>query len=246
MRIWVRTDGGSIVLLALDRVAGGYGETPVLFDVTFEIAAGEAVALVGRNGMGKTTTMRTILGLCPPTGGTVTFDGKPLRALAPYRIARLGIGWVPEGRLIFPTLSVRENLTATAANHGRLDHPWTVAEIMRLFPRLHERAQASGDQLSGGEAQMLAIGRALMLGPRLILLDEATEGLAPVIRDEIWKCIGALRERGQAVIVVDKHLIALARVAERAIVIEKGRTVWTGSTAQLAADREVHDRYLGV
>jgi branched-chain amino acid transport system ATP-binding protein len=234
------------VLLALDRVAAGYGETPVLFDVSFEIAAGEALALVGRNGMGKSTTMRTILGLCGGTGGTIAFDGTPLVGLAPYRIARLGIGWVPEGRLIFPTLSVRENLTATAANHGGLAHPWTVDEIFALFPRLNERRTASGDQLSGGEAQMLAIGRALMLGPRLILLDEATEGLAPVIRDEIWSCIGKLRERGQAVVVVDKHLAALAKVAERAVVVEKGRTVWSGSTAQLAADRDVHDRFLSV
>ena len=153
---------------------------------------------------------------------------------------------MPEGRLIFPTLTVRENLTATAANHGGLAHPWTVAEIFDLFPRLRDRALARGDQLSGGEAQMLAIGRALMLGPRLILLDEATEGLAPVIRDEIWRCIGRLRERGQAVLVVDKHLGALARVAERAVVVEKGRTVWTGSTAQLAEDRDVHDRFLSV
>ena len=235
-----------MALLALSGVASGYGETPVLFDVSFEIAPGEAVALVGRNGMGKSTTMRTILGLCAMRGGSIAFDGRPLARLAPYRIARLGIGWVPEGRLIFPTLSVRENLTATAANHGHLQHPWTADEILRLFPRLNERVLASGDQLSGGEAQMLAIGRALMLGPRLILLDEATEGLAPVIRDEIWQCIGRLRERGQAVLVVDKHLGALARVAERAVVIEKGRTVWTGSTAQLAADRDVHDRYLSV
>lgn len=234
------------MLLALDKVAAGYGETPVLFDISFEVAAGEAIALVGRNGMGKSTTMRAILGLCSPTGGTIAFDGAPLRGLLPYRIARLGIGWVPEGRLIFPTLSVRENLTATSANHGKLAQPWTVDEIFRLFPRLHERRLASGDQLSGGEAQMLAIGRALMLGPRLILLDEATEGLAPVIRDEIWACIARLRERGQAVIIVDKHLQALAKVAERAVVVEKGRTVWTGSTAQLAADRDVHDRFLSV
>jgi branched-chain amino acid transport system ATP-binding protein len=234
------------MLLSLAGVAGGYGTTPVLFDVSFDVAAGEALALVGRNGMGKTTTIRTILGLCPPTAGTVTFAGNALRGRAPYRIARLGIGWVPEGRLIFPTLSVRENLTATAANHGELAQPWTVDDVLRLFPRLRERARASGDQLSGGEAQMLAIGRALMLGPRLILLDEATEGLAPVIRAEIWRCIGALRERGQAVIVVDKHLAALAHVAERAIVLEKGRTVWTGSTAELATDRAVHDAYLGV
>jgi branched-chain amino acid transport system ATP-binding protein len=234
------------MLLALERVAAGYGETPVLFDVSLEIAPGEALALVGRNGMGKTTTMRAILGLCPPSAGSVVFDARPLRGLAPFRVARLGIGWVPEGRLIFPTLTVRENLTATAANHGDLARPWTVPEVLDLFPRLRERALARGDQLSGGEAQMLAIGRALMLGPKLILLDEATEGLAPVIRDEIWQCVGRLRERGQAVLIVDKHLGALARVTERAVVIEKGRTVWTGSTAQLAGDREIHDRYLSV
>ena len=237
---------GASPVIEIDHLTKYYGTRKIVSDISLKIPRGTIYGFLGRNGMGKTTTIRTILGLCPPAAGSVTFDGRPLHGLAPFRIARLGIGWVPEGRLIFPTLTVRENLTATAANHGNLAQPWTVDEIFRLFPRLNERRLASGDQLSGGEAQMLAIGRALMLGPRLILLDEATEGLAPVIRDEIWQCIARLRERGQAVLIVDKHLTALAHVAERAVVVEKGRSVWTGSTAQLAADRDLHDRYLSV
>jgi branched-chain amino acid transport system ATP-binding protein len=176
----------------------------------------------------------------------VTFAGADVTNAQPYRIARRGIGIVPEGRDVFPTLTVRENLIATAANHARVAQPWTVADVFALFPRLAERAPALGSQLSGGEQQMLAIGRALMLNPRLVILDEATEGLAPVVRTEIWSVLRRLRERGQSVLVVDKHLPALATLCDRAVILEKGRTVWTGAASTLAADTTLHDRYLSV
>jgi branched-chain amino acid transport system ATP-binding protein len=233
-------------LLEVDGIDAGYGRSRVLFGATLHVGEGESVALVGRNGMGKTTTLRTILGLCRASAGRVAFAGTDVTNAPPYRIARHGIGFVPEGREVFPTLTVRENLIATAANHGRLATPWTLAEVFALFPRLAERAHALGSQLSGGEQQMLAIGRALLLGPRLVILDEATEGLAPVVREEIWRCLRTLRERGQATLVVDKHLHALATLCDRAVILEKGRTVWEGATAALASDRALHDRYLSV
>ena len=179
--------------------------------------------------MGKTTTIRTIMGLCRASAGRVTFAGSDVTNAPPYRIARRGIGLVPEGRDVFPTLTVRENLIATAANHGRVANPWSVAEVFALFPQLAERTNALGSRLSGGEQQMLAIGRALLLGPRLVILDEATEGLAPVVREEIWRCLRTLRERGQSTLVVDKHLAALTTLCDRAVVLEKGCTVWEGS-----------------
>ncbi|MDB5073169.1 MAG: transporter ATP-binding protein [Candidatus Eremiobacteraeota bacterium] len=233
-------------LLDVNAIESGYGRSRVLFGVTLHVDDGESVALVGRNGMGKTTTIRTILGLCRATAGRVTFAGDDVTHRAPYRIARHGIGIVPEGRQVFPALTVRENLIATAANYGGAASPWTVRDVFDLFPRLAERAAALGIQLSGGEQQMLAIGRALMLNPRLMILDEATEGLAPIVRDEIWSVLRRLRERGQSVLVVDKHLPALAKLCDRAIVLEKGRTVWTGAPAVLAADTGLHDRYLSV
>jgi branched-chain amino acid transport system ATP-binding protein len=233
-------------LLDVDAIESGYGRSRVLFGVTLHVDEGESVALVGRNGMGKTTTFRTILGLCRATAGRVTFAGDDVTHRAPYRIARHGIGIVPEGRQVFPTLTVRENLVATAANYGPGAPAWTVRDVFALFPRLAERERALGIQLSGGEQQMLAIGRALMLNPRLVILDEATEGLAPVVRDEIWSVLRRLRERGQSVLVVDKHLPALAKLCDRAVVLEKGRTVWTGAPGVLAADTTLHDRYLSV
>jgi branched-chain amino acid transport system ATP-binding protein len=233
-------------LLDLEAVEAGYGRSRVLFGVTLHVDEGESVALVGRNGMGKTTTIRTVLGLCRTTAGRIRVAGDDVTREPPYRIARRGVGLVPEGRQIFPALTVRENLLATAANHGGLATPWTPREIFALFPRLAERASAYGSQLSGGEQQMLAIGRALMLGPKLLILDEATEGLAPVVREEIWSVLHRLRDRGQAALIVDKHLHALAALADRAVVVEKGRTVWHGSPADLARDRALHERYLSV
>ena len=233
-------------LLDLDAVEAGYGRSRVLFGATLHVGEGESVALVGRNGMGKTTTIRAILGLCRASKGRVTVAGRDVTREPSYRIARRGIAIVPEGRQIFPALTVRENLVATAANYGVLATRWTVTDVLALFPRLAERASAYGSQLSGGEQQMLAIGRALMLGPKLLILDEATEGLAPVVRDEIWSVLRRLRERGQSALVVDKHLAALATVCNRAVVIEKGRTVWNGTAAELAADRALQERYLSV
>jgi branched-chain amino acid transport system ATP-binding protein len=220
-----------------------YGLSQVLFGLSLTIAPGEMVTLMGRNGMGKTTTVRSIMGLTPARAGTIKFLGNEIRGLPSYRIAQLGIGLVPEGRQIFPNLSVRENLQATAV--GR-NGGWTLARVHDLFPRLAERGTSMGNQLSGGEQQMLAIGRALMTNPRLLILDEATEGLAPLIRTEIWRCLARLKESGLAILVIDKNVGALTRVADRHFLIERGRVVWSGSSAELAAAPDVQHRYLGV
>jgi branched-chain amino acid transport system ATP-binding protein len=232
-------------LLAVARLQAGYGPAQVLFDVSFAVAAGEVVTLIGRNGMGKTTTILAVMGLLPPTGGTVTFEDGALTGLPPYRIAQAGLGLVPEGRQVFPTLTVEENLVATAA--ARFGPPrWTLARVYEFFPKLAERRRHYGHQLSGGEQQMLAIGRGLMTNPKLLILDEATEGLAPLIRAEIWGCLSRLKAEGQAILLVDKHLDALLRLADRHVVIEKGHVVWTGSSAELASDPTVRERYLQV
>jgi branched-chain amino acid transport system ATP-binding protein len=232
-------------MLAIEALQAGYGPAQVLFDMSLSVAAGEVVTLLGRNGMGKTTSIRTIMGLIPAIGGTVSFEGLPLLGLPAYRVAQAGIGLVPEGRRIFPTLTVEENLVATAA--ARFGAPrWQLDRVYGIFPRLHERRGNMGNQLSGGEQQMLAIGRALMTNPKLLILDEATEGLAPLIRAEIWACLAALKADGQAILIVDKHIEALTKFADRHVVIEKGRTVWTGSSQQLADDPTVRTRYLQV
>jgi branched-chain amino acid transport system ATP-binding protein len=232
-------------MLAIEALQAGYGPAQVLFDVNVTIAAGEVVALLGRNGMGKTTSIRTLMGLLPAIGGKASFEGLPLLGLPAYRIAQAGIGLVPEGRRIFPTLSVEENLIATAA--ARFGAPrWRLDKIYDVFPRLRERRGNMGNELSGGEQQMLAIGRALMTNPKLLILDEATEGLAPLIRAEIWACLAALKADGQAILVVDKHIEALCKIADRHVVIEKGRTVWTGSSHQLVDDPTIRTRYLQV
>src|SRR4051812_24470229 len=231
-------------MLTVKNLAAGYGPAQVLFDVSFAVGAGEVATLLGRNGMGKTTTIRTLMGLLPARGGTAAFDGQELLGRPSYRIAQRGLGLVPEGRQIFPTLSVEENLVATAAaRHGSA---WTLARVYEFFPRLAERRSNMGNQLSGGEQQMLAIGRALMTNPKLLILDEATEGLAPLIRAEIWACLEKLKREGQAILLVDKHLDALTRIADRHVVIEKGHVVWTGTSAALAADASVKERYLQV
>src|SRR5690348_4307350 len=233
-------------LLELRDVETSYGLSRVLFGISLMVGRGEMVSLLGRNGMGKTTTVRSIMGLTPAAAGSIRFDGEEIRGLAAYRIAKRGIGLVPEGRQIFPNLTAWENLIATAANHGGATTPWTLERIMALFPRLAERAASLAGLLSGGEQQMLAIGRALMTNPRLLILDEATEGLAPLIRQEIYRSIAQLKADGLSLLVIDKDVKALGRVADRHYVLEKGRVVWSGSSAELAADANVQQRYLGV
>jgi branched-chain amino acid transport system ATP-binding protein len=234
-----------MTMLTVSNLRAGYGAAQVLFDLAFEVGAGEVVTLLGRNGMGKTTTVNSIMGLVRPRGGSVSFEGRELAGLPPYRIAQAGIGLVPEGRQVFPTLTVEENLVATSAS--RFGAPrWTIERVYDLFPRLKERSGNLGSQLSGGEQQMLAIGRALMTNPKLLILDEATEGLAPLIRAEIWGCLERLKGERHAIVVIDKNVDALTRFADRHVIVEKGRVVWTGTSAELRADPAVKDRYLHV
>ena len=233
-------------MLSVRNLQSAYGRSQVLFDVALDIAEGEVVTLLGCNGMGKTTTVRSIMGLLAPKGGDIRFESRDVRGIAPEKIARCGIGLVPEGRQVFPTLSVRENLVATASNRLKRSSPWTLSQVYALFPRLEERAGQSARTLSGGEQQMLAVGRALMTNPKLLILDEATEGLAPVIRAEIWGCIEALKAQGQSILLIDKNINVLKRIADRHYIIEKGRTVWSGSSTDLAANAELVHRYVGV
>ena len=233
-------------MLEVKDIETFYGASQVLFGPSLKVDDGEVVTLMGRNGMGKTTTVRTIMGLTPAKRGAISFKGRDLTGLANFRIARCGLGLVPEGRQIFPTLSVRENLVATSANWGGRASPWTLERIYTLFPRLKERADQMGNTLSGGEQQMLAIGRALMTNPSLLILDEATEGLAPLIRAEIWSVLEALKAEGQSILVIDKNLDALTRIANRHYIMEKGQIVWQGDSAALTADPEIGRRYLGV
>jgi branched-chain amino acid transport system ATP-binding protein len=236
----------SAPLLDVDSIETCYGLSQVLFGLSLSVARGEMVSLMGRNGMGKTTTIRSIMGLTPARAGAIRFAGREVHHLPSYRIAKLGIGLVPEGRQIFPNLTVRENLVAAAANRYDNPDPWTLGNIHALFPRLAERASNMGNQLSGGEQQMLAIGRALMTNPHLLILDEATEGLAPLIREEIWNCLSMLKARGQSVLVIDKNVEHLSRICDRHYIIERGRTVWSGSSGQLVAEPELQHRYLGI
>ena len=228
-------------MLRVEGLEAAYGESRILFGIDLEVGQGEVVTLLGRNGMGKTTTVKSIFGLLRPRGGNVAIDGRDLTGAEPHRIALAGMGLVPEGRQVFPTLNVDENLRATA-RPGK----WTLARIYELFPRLEERRRNMGNQLSGGEQQMLAIGRALMTNPRLMVLDEATEGLAPLIRADIWACLARLKAEGEAILVIDKNVDALTKFADRHVVIEKGRVVWTGTTQEILATPEVKDRFLHV
>ncbi len=228
-------------MLEVRGIEAFYGPSQALCGVDLAVGEGQMVALLGRNGMGKTTTIRTLCGLMPARAGTLAFLGRDIKGLPAFRIARLGIGLVPEGRRCFPNLTVRENLLATARGEG-----WSLARLEALFPQLAERAAQSARTLSGGEQQMLAIGRALMTNPRLLILDEATEGLAPVIRQEIWAAIRAVKDEGQAILVVDKNLKDLLPLSDRCVILEKGVSVWQGSAEVLAADAELQDRYLGV
>jgi branched-chain amino acid transport system ATP-binding protein len=233
-------------MLEVEQLEAGYGQSQALFGMSLCVGAGEVVTLMGRNGMGKTTTVHAIMGLVSAWSGSIRFNRRNIRGLPPYRIARMGLGLVPEGRQIFPNLSVQENLVATAIQRTGSSAPWTLERIYQLFPRLQERARSGGHQLSGGEQQMLAIGRALMTNPRLLILDEATEGLAPLIRQDIWRCLGLLKQAGQSILVIDKHVQALTTLADRHYIIEKGRVVWTGSSAALQAQPDLQHRYLGV
>ena len=233
-------------MLSVKDVDSGYGRGQVLFDVSLTIGEGEVVSLMGKNGMGKTTLIRTIMGMLTVRKGEIHFNSRLTRGMAMHRIAAMGLGWVPEGRLIFPSLSVEENLVATAVKRKGLNHSWTLDSVYELFPRLRERRFNGGSQLSGGEQQMLAIGRALMTNPNLLILDEATEGLAPKIRQEIWQTLAQVKNTGQSILVVDKDVKALSKLADRHYMIEKGRIAWQGDTDMLMADTQRVQRYVGV
>jgi branched-chain amino acid transport system ATP-binding protein len=233
-------------MLVVDEIETFYGSSQALFGVSLDIADGEVVTLLGRNGMGKSTTVKSIMGLTPVRSGRISFDGKDIQHLPSYAIARLGIGLVPEGRQIFPNLTVYENIMATAANRFGEKEPYTLKGALSIFPSLAERLDNYGDQLSGGEQQMLAVVRALMTNPKLLILDEASEGLAPLVRKEIWRGLTMLREYGQAILLIDKNLDALMRLADRHYLMEKGRVVWSGATADISQDESLKARYLGV
>ncbi len=239
--IWAKT-----AMLDVRALTASYGQVQVLFGVDFSLQPGEIVTLLGRNGMGKTTTVRAITGLGTFRSGSIRFQGREIAGIPSHRIARLGIGLVPEGRQIFPTLTVRENLVATAANRGGRKDPWSLERIFAMFPVLAQRQKQRGGLLSGGEQQMLAIGRALMTNPALLILDEATEGLAPMVRAEIYRCIAALKAAGQSILIIDKHLGELVRIADRHVIMEKGRTVWSGSSEEFRATPDLRQRYLGI
>ncbi|HEY2336536.1 MAG TPA: ABC transporter ATP-binding protein [Gemmatimonadales bacterium] len=228
-------------MLEVRDLETAYGRSQVLFKINIEVKSGEVVTLLGRNGMGKTTTVRSITGMTPPRAGSIVFEGRRIAGLPSYRIAQAGVGLVPEGRQVFPNLTVRENLVATHRGEG-----WTLARVLELFSNLKERLGHYGNQLSGGEQQMLAIGRALMTNPKLLILDEATEGLAPLIRAEIYRSIERLKATGLAILLIDKDVKALSRVADRHFVLEKGRVVWSGTSRELSAGPEIQHRYLGV
>ena len=233
-------------LLEVSGIETSYGLSRVLFGISLSIAPGEMVSLMGRNGMGKTTTVRSIMGLTPASAGSIRFGGADISALPAYRVAKLGIGLVPEGRQVFPNLSARENLVATAANRTAAKERWTLEKVFDLFPRLASRTDAMANLLSGGEQQMLAIGRALMTRPRLLMLDEPSQGIMPKLVEEIWRCLKSLRAAGQSILVIDKNVEALVRIADRHTIIERGRVVWTGSSQELARATDVQHRYLGI
>ena len=233
-------------MLEINNMETSYGQSQVLFGIDLKINQGEVVTLIGRNGMGKTTTINSIMGLIKIKSGLIIFDGNHVHNKPPYKVARTGIGLVPEGRQIFPNLSVYENLVATYLNRYKNSNPWTLKRVLKLFPRLNDRIKNMGNQLSGGEQQMLAIGRALMTNPRLLILDEATEGLAPLIKKEIWDCLKGLKSNGQSILVVDKNIKALTDLADRHYIMEKGRIVWIGDSSTLNTNKEIQHRYLGI
>jgi len=233
-------------MLIVDQIETFYGSSQALFGVSFEVQDGEVVTLLGRNGMGKSTSVKSIMGLTPVRHGRISFNGTDIHRLPSYKVARQGIGFVPEGRQIFPNLTVHENIMVAAAHYGGRNEPYTLDEVLDIFPRLGERRSHFGNQLSGGEQQMLAIVRALMITPKLLILDEATEGLAPLVRKEIWHGLGILKGRGQSILVIDKNLQALMKLADRHYIMEKGQVVWSGSTDEIADNEMLQERYLGV
>ncbi len=233
-------------MLEINGLETAYGQSQVLFGMELNVGKGEVVTLLGRNGMGKTTTLHSVMGLVPSRSGNIRFQGQELRELPSYQIAKTGLSLVPEGRQIFPNLTVLENLVATASNRSQSENPWNLDRVFDLFPRLPNRIHHMGNQLSGGEQQMLAIGRALMTNPKLLILDEATEGLAPLIRNEIWNCVSNLKSAGQSILLVDKNIDALTRIADRHYIIEKGKVVWKGISSELQGDQDLQHRFLGV
>ena len=233
-------------MLEINGLETAYGQSQVLFGMQLSVGEGEVVTLLGRNGMGKTTTLSSVMGLVPARSGSIRFQNQEILELPSYKIAKTGLSLVPEGRQVFPNLTVMENLVATASNRARSENPWNLERVFDLFPRLPNRIHHMGNQLSGGEQQMLAIGRALMTNPRLLILDEATEGLAPLIRVEIWKCLENLKAEGQSILVIDKSVDALTRIGDRHFIVERGRVVWQGTSDELRADESIQHRYLGV
>ena len=233
-------------MLEINGLETAYGQSQVLFGMELNVGKGEVVTLLGRNGMGKTTTLHSVMGLVPSRSGNIRFQGQELRELPSYQIAKTGLSLVPEGRQIFPNLTVHENLVATASTRSQSENPWNLDRVFDLFPRLPNRIHHMGNQLSGGEQQMLAIGRALMTNPKLLILDEATEGLAPLIRNEIWNCVSNLKSAGQSILLVDKNIDALTRIADRHYIIEKGKVVWDGTSSELQGDQDLQHRFLGV
>lgn len=233
-------------MLHVENIETYYDTSQALFGMSFEINAGEVITLLGRNGMGKTTTVNSLMGILKPRAGSIKLDGMEVMGSKSFKMAQLGLGLVPEGRQIFPNLSVRENLIATASNHLEMPDPWTLERIYDLFPELAERKTSMGNLLSGGEQQMLAVGRALMTNPKLLVLDEATEGLAPLIRDKIWNALAQIRDSGLSILVIDKNLNDLFKLADRHYIVEKGLVVWSGTSAQLQKSGDIQEKYLGV
>lgn len=233
-------------MLEVEKINTFYGSNQALYDVSLHIGAQEVVTLLGRNGMGKSTTVKSIMGMQSARSGTIIFSGKNIEKSASYEIARLGIGLVPEGRQIFPNLTTFENLVVSASKGRNSGQSFILEDVLSLFPRLAERLKHLGCQLSGGEQQMLAVGRALMTNPRLLILDEATEGLAPLIRMDIWRVLEILKDKGLAILVIDKHLDALLGIADRHYIMEKGEIVWSGTTEKLSNNKKLQSRYIGV
>ncbi len=233
-------------MLRVENLETYYEMSQALFGISFEINSGEVVTLLGRNGMGKTTTVNSIMGITKPRAGSIRFDGQEVLGKPSFKMASLGLGLVPEGRQIFPNLSVRENLIATASNRLEMSEPWSIERIYELFPELLDRSSSMGNLLSGGEQQMLAVGRALMTNPKLLILDEATEGLAPLIRGKIWKALGQIRDSGLSILVIDKNLNDLFKLADRHYIVEKGKAVWSGSSSDLQKSKDIQHKYLGV